>query len=179
MIYVFYTLIVVFAILAVQTSQVRRAVIYVGIFALAISFCYLFYSAPDVAIAQAVITSTLGTILYLIALQKKNMVLIYYTHGDDEMSNDDNQSKEGAGILKEIKGYCLLHGLDSQVIYTDQPVASIEKQHNYDLIIRQKGAEIYIYGLGQHDLLHKCRVLMEGDKERNITIYRLAEGDVE
>ncbi len=55
-------LVVILAILAIQTNTLRRAIVYLCVFSLLCSFCYLLYQAPDVAIAEAVIGSTLATI---------------------------------------------------------------------------------------------------------------------
>ena len=63
-------MLIVLAIATVQTRKLRNAVIYLGVFSLGMSFVYILYNAPDVAIAEAVIGSTLATILYLVALKK-------------------------------------------------------------------------------------------------------------
>ena len=65
---------IVLAIAAVNTSHLRRSIIYLGIFSLISSLVYLFYGAPDVAIAEAVIGSSLTTVLFLVAL--KNLVFL-------------------------------------------------------------------------------------------------------
>ena len=47
-------ILVALAILAVRSEILRSAVVYFGIFSLICSFLYLYYNAPDVAIAEAV-----------------------------------------------------------------------------------------------------------------------------
>jgi uncharacterized MnhB-related membrane protein len=69
---IFLFLLIAFAIIAIQTTKLIRGAIYLGIFSLISSFCFLLYGAPDVAIAEAIIGSTLSTILYLVALYKYN-----------------------------------------------------------------------------------------------------------
>ncbi len=65
------------ALYIVQTQKLRNAIIYMGVFSLSIAFVYMLYNAPDVAIAEAVIGSTLATILYLVALQKYKVFTIF------------------------------------------------------------------------------------------------------
>ncbi|NSW89206.1 MAG: DUF4040 domain-containing protein [Firmicutes bacterium] len=76
---IFLGVMTVFALLAVQTHQLRRAVIYLGVFSLINSFAYVFYGAPDVSLAEAIIGSTLVTVLYLIALKKYKPLPTRYT----------------------------------------------------------------------------------------------------
>jgi multicomponent Na+:H+ antiporter subunit B len=64
-------LLIVFALQAIRQRQLRTAAIYLGVFSLVSSVLYLMCAAPDVAIAEAVIGSTLATVLYLVALQKQ------------------------------------------------------------------------------------------------------------
>ena len=174
-----YILVVAFAILAIQTNKIRRAVIYVGIFALVISLCYISYSAPDVAIAQAVITSTLGTFLYLAALQKKKVFMIYYTNEDHESIDDAYVLKGRISILNMIEQHCFKNGVDSHVVFTTQDLEYIKEHEKFDLIIRQKGSKISIYGLEQNYLLDKLKTFMEENEKREVMIYKLAEGVVE
>lgn len=68
---IFLLLLLLFAVLALQQRRLRVAVIYLGVFSLLSSIVYLFHRAPDVAMAEAVIGSTIATILYLVALRKQ------------------------------------------------------------------------------------------------------------
>ena len=63
-------LLIPLAIYAIQTRKLRNAVVILGAFSLVSSLVYLFYRAPDVALAEAVIGTTISTILYLVAMQK-------------------------------------------------------------------------------------------------------------
>ena len=67
---IFLFLMILFAAIAIQTEKPVRGAIYLGVFSLICSFVFLLYAAPDVAIAEAIIGSTLSTILYLVALYK-------------------------------------------------------------------------------------------------------------
>ena len=80
-------LLLITSVAAIQTRYLRHAVIYLGLFSLAIAFVYLLYHAPDVAIAEAVIGSTIATILYLVALQKYKIFTIYYRLQEEEIGD--------------------------------------------------------------------------------------------
>jgi len=69
---VFLLVMVVLAFLSIEVKKLETAVIYLGIFSLLNAIAYLFYGAPDVSLAEAVIGSTLATVLYLIAIKKYN-----------------------------------------------------------------------------------------------------------
>ena len=70
----FLLLLLLFAILTLQQPRLRIAIIYLGVFSLLVSFAYLQHHAPDVAMAEAVIGSTLATVLYLVALRKQESI---------------------------------------------------------------------------------------------------------
>ncbi len=70
MLEVFYVLLIGFAVAAVMTERPVRGAIYLGVFSMASAFVFLVFSAPDVALAEVIIGSTLSTILYLVALYK-------------------------------------------------------------------------------------------------------------
>ena len=68
-------LMVIFSIVAIHQHQLRTAVICLGAFSLLASVAYLMHHAPDVAIAEAVIGSTIATVLYLVVLRKQERLL--------------------------------------------------------------------------------------------------------
>jgi len=73
---IFLILLIVFALFSVFATNLKHAIICMGSFGLWMSFTYLYYHAPDVAIAEAVIASSLGTILYIITIKKYNDITI-------------------------------------------------------------------------------------------------------
>ena len=64
-----YILLIIFAVYSVFAKNLKRAIASAGIFGLWVSIIYMFYHAPDVALAEAVISSALGTILYVITIK--------------------------------------------------------------------------------------------------------------
>lgn len=73
--YILLPVLIVLALLIIQQSSLRVAIIYTGVFSLVNSLVYLYHDAPDVALAEAVIGSTLATVLYLAALRKQELFL--------------------------------------------------------------------------------------------------------
>ena len=67
-----YILLIIFALFSVFAKNLKRAIIGSGVFGLWISIAYMFYQAPDVAIAEAVISSSLATILYVVTMKNYN-----------------------------------------------------------------------------------------------------------
>lgn len=62
-------ILLVLGVFCVFAPDLKAAIIGMGIFGMWMSLAYLFYHAPDVAIAEAVIASSLGTILFVITLR--------------------------------------------------------------------------------------------------------------
>jgi len=67
---VVFLLILVFAFLAIAASCLKHAIILSSVVGLWASFTYLLYHAPDVAVSEAVVASTLGTILLVLTIRK-------------------------------------------------------------------------------------------------------------
>ena len=65
-----FILLIVFALFSIFATNLKRAIICSSIFGLWVALTYLLYHAPDVAIAEAVIASSLGLILYIITIER-------------------------------------------------------------------------------------------------------------
>lgn len=139
---IFFILMIIFAILAIQTNSLRQAIIYLCVFSLITSFTYLLYMAPDVAIAEAIIGSTLSTILFLVALNKYKIFRIYYTK-----DNINVYAKEQNTMLMDaLKKFAIEEELELDIINTTQDISEILKFDSYDVIIAQCGDKINVYG---------------------------------
>ena len=68
-IHLIYVLLIIFALYSVFARNLKRAIVGAGVFGLWISIAYMLYHAPDVAIAEAVISSSLATILYVVTIK--------------------------------------------------------------------------------------------------------------
>ena len=71
-IHLIYILLIVFALYSVFAKNLKRAIVGAGVFGLWVSIAYMLYHAPDVAIAEAVISSSLTTILYVVTIKNYN-----------------------------------------------------------------------------------------------------------
>ncbi|MPW25749.1 DUF4040 domain-containing protein [Alkalibaculum sp. M08DMB] len=176
---VFLILTVVLAIISISTTKLRRAVIYLGLFSLVISFTYLLYSAPDVAIAEAIIGSALSTILYLVALKKFQVFTIYYTNYDYNEINYDHVTVRRGQILKDIEKFYVDREMEPQIIYTTENFKHILKTKNYDLLIYQKHSDFYIYGFEKDYQLDAIEGYFMNEDHGNldINIIRCKEGE--
>lgn len=131
-------LLVVFAIIAIQTEKLNRAVIYFASFSLFASLAYLLYSAPDVAIAEAVIGSTLATIMYLIALNKYNVFKICCC------AKNENET------LNHVKKYCRIHELEPDIISESSSERDAFLSGKYDLVIEENDGKVTVYGKSEN-----------------------------
>lgn len=137
---------VILAVMTVQTQKMRNAVVYLGAFSLTISFVYLLYNAPDVAIAEAVIGSTISTILYLVALQKYKIFTVYYCLSEEEFDDQSHLTSEHMQFKRLLEKYCAKQELEPQMIYTVESIDAIMQHHQYALIILNEPDQIKIWG---------------------------------
>jgi len=139
-------LLVIVAVMVVQTDKLRRGVVYLGVLSMIGSYAYLLYAAPDVAIAEAVIGSTLSTILYLVALQKYRVFTIYYMHPAAQHLDDREIRRSRGSLLSLAERFLSERELEPQIIYTVESPQSIKETHHHDLIIERDGDEVRFHG---------------------------------
>lgn len=137
--YLIMIMMIIFAIFSIQTEVLRRAVIYAGVFSLLCSFSYLYYNAPDVAIAEAVIGCTLSTIIYLVALTKYKIFRVYYI-----LNTYDKVEREH--LLSSITRFSDYMSLQQDVISTSRTLDQILEEGHYDVVIIQNEEGFDIYG---------------------------------
>lgn len=150
-------LLVVVAILTVQTQKLRQAVIYMGVLSLLSAFTYMLYNGLDVAIAEAVVGSTLATILYLVALQKYRVFAIYYCYETDQDYNQLSNRKRGEHLIKQLEIFCAKQELDPHIIHTIESVKDIKAHHTYAIIVESTDLKFKIHG---HPLNYKMEALV-------------------
>jgi putative multicomponent Na+:H+ antiporter subunit B len=137
-------LILLFAALAVQVNRLRTAVIYLGAFSLIVSFCYLLYSAPDVAISEAIIGSTLTAILYLVTLRTYKVFNIYYT-GVKRIEKKDS-GKIYRHLSRIIEEFSHDKELELHIVHSSENNEHVETEYEYDMIVSLSADTITIYG---------------------------------
>jgi uncharacterized MnhB-related membrane protein len=138
-------LLVILAIVALQTRRLRNSMIYLGLFSMTIAFVYLLYGAPDVAIAEAIIGSTMATVLYIVSFQKYRLFVIYVQIDQSHINDKIYKKNHYEPLLKIIEKYCGKSGVEPLVIYTVSSVEDIEAQHHYSVIIESQIPNIQLY----------------------------------
>lgn len=174
-------LLIVFSIGAVQTHHLRHSIIYLGIFSLCISFVYLIYNAPDVALAEAIIGSTISTILYLVALQKYKIFTIYFRV---ENSNDCNTLKDcsfDSSLMKLLSKFCNKQELESQFIFSNLSLNEIFEHHQYSLIIESdlEDDELIIYAHSENFKLDSLEAFLKSEYQKPYILKKIQEEIVE
>ena len=133
------------AFIAINTSMLRKSVIYLGIFSLIASFLFLIYNAPDVAIAEAIMAAALTTVLYLVSIKKHKTITIYYI-SDDPLNDQFITKNTKPQILKDIESQLLEKELEPQVIISSEKTTTILSNGNFDFLVYNKKKYIFIYG---------------------------------
>ena len=138
----------ILAVLALLAEHLRIAVIYFSVLSLICSFLYLFYQAPDVAIAEAVMGSGLITLLYLTALRRYRIFSICFTNTDVASISDRDilRGSRRGELIHDIENFCMARELEPQVTFTPQPVLDILKGGQHDLIIHQSNKKTTVLG---------------------------------
>ncbi len=152
----------VLSVMAIESRIMRVSIVYLGTLSLLMSFLYLFYNAPDVAIAEAVMASGLTTLLFLTALKRYRVYRICFTNEAFRRVNDRyifEGTRRGA-LLHEIEQFCIARELEPQVVCTPESLDLVAGSGRYDLIIRQEGDELRVYGDKENYFVDELEVLL-------------------
>ncbi|HAS74177.1 MAG TPA: hypothetical protein DCS67_08550 [Clostridiales bacterium UBA8960] len=157
-------LLIITSISAIQTRYMRHAVIYLGLFSLAISFVYLMFNAPDVAIAEAIIGSTISTILFIVVLQKHKIFTIYYKMNEDDTIDDNLLLSHKQLLIKSFEKFCSKQELEAQIIYSTEDVLDIAKNHQYAIILEESPYEVIVHLHPDNYKVNALRTFLEQDQ---------------
>ncbi|WP_423189255.1 Na(+)/H(+) antiporter subunit B [Alkalibacterium sp. f15] len=137
----------VFAIFSVFSDNIKRSVIYLGVFSLIIAVTYLHYNAPDVALAEAAIGVGLSTVMYLVATKKVSVYDICYVNEDVEIFNDDSITEIMNSVVRPLEKFLeRTEEVEPQLAYTNHEIEKIMREDNHDMFIHRKNNLTYIYG---------------------------------
>lgn len=196
---IFLLLLVIFAILSVNTAKLRQAVIYLGLFSLISSFVYLIYGAPDVAIAQAAIGSAISTVLYLVAIRRSRVFTVYFIrHSEppsllppsgvqENQANPKGKQPKKANhkipppkrensvpdyelLLKSLEQYLMKMELEPHVIFTYEPSQSLLKKREYDLVLKPDGNKLQVFGFSSDYHLDQLEQFFSQDRFKSFHI---------
>jgi uncharacterized MnhB-related membrane protein len=135
-------LLLALAIIIIVCKQYKRTVIFLGIFSLLSALLYVIYSAPDVAIAEAVIGCGLSTVFYLVAIKKAEIFKICVLNYNQTIKENSDLNILMESIKKDIEKKNLSCEINSSVKSVKEAMAS-----EPDLIIHENIDSITIYGL--------------------------------
>ncbi|MDX1357761.1 MAG: DUF4040 domain-containing protein [Clostridia bacterium] len=147
---ILYIALIVFAFMTVQTPKLRRAVIYLAVFSATSAFVYVLLGAPDAALAEAVIGSTIATVIYLSALQKYKVFTIYYTNERRQEYRQSNMLRRRNTVLRRMESFCSGKELEAHVLYTTESLDEVFAKQGWDLIVRRKDSHFKVYGMEQN-----------------------------
>ncbi|POQ98493.1 hypothetical protein AU468_12945 [Alkalispirochaeta sphaeroplastigenens] len=138
----------VFAALAIHSTLLRRAVIYLAVFSLLGAFLYVLYAAPELAIAEAVIGSGLVTLLYLAALKRNKVYTIAVLAEGHRYRMTDAYVNylERSRALREIRHFFELREMEPQVVFSEATLDEALRGDSFDLVIVEEQDEIVLYG---------------------------------
>lgn len=147
-------LLIVVSIAIVATGTVRRAVILSGVLSIVAAFAYMFLAAPDVALAEAVIGSTISTVILLVGIKKSRLFTVYYVKTKDTIRDE---------IFKAIEKKLIPEELDPQFICTCKDKMYVKEHHDFEMLIKEVGDKVEIYGEKSNSAF--CKVLKSVEDE--------------
>jgi putative multicomponent Na+:H+ antiporter subunit B len=155
---------VVLAAAAVWTRILRHAVIYLGLFSFLCSFLYLYYGAPDVAIAEAVIGSGLVMLLYLTAIKRYRTYTVIVSDETVQRIEDSTMravtgSDEGK-LLTEIENFCISRELEPELVFTRKTVSEVIGDGRFDLIVHRSPEGTRIMGRSDNFLVDELEMVL-------------------
>ncbi len=174
---IFFVILIVSAIMAVQTPKMRRAVVYLAVFSALSAFVYILMGAPDAALAEAVIGSTISTIIYLAALQKYKVFMIYLLDEKQDTHHREHISHRKDPILTTIEDFCTKRELEPLIVYTVDELDFIKEKPGWDLIVTKVKNRYVLHGREQN--YHAMALKDEWEKEKKKKVSFVIEKEHE
>lgn len=137
----------VFAVFSVFSDNIKRSVIYLGVFSLIIAVTYLHYNAPDVALAEAAIGVGLSTVMYLVATKKVSVYDICFVNEDVKIFNDDSINEVMDSVVRPLERFLeRTEEVEPQLAYSNHEIEKLMLEDDHDMFIHRKSKLTYIYG---------------------------------
>ncbi len=174
---IFFVILIVFAIMAVHTPKMRQAVVYLAVFSALSAFVYVLMGAPDAALAEAVIGSTIATIIYLAALQKYKVFMIYLLDEKQDTHHREHVSRRKDPILSTIEEFCIKRELEPLIIYAVDELDFIKKKPGWDIIVTKVKNHYVLHGREQN--YHAMALKDEWEKEKKAKVSFIVEKEHE
>lgn len=130
----------VLALFTVLTDRLFTAVVYAGVLSATAAVCYLLLGAPDVALAEAVIGSTLSTVIFLVTLKKYRLFTVYVRR---KLGIPDQKLRR---ILTAARKALQERDIEPHFLDSVEPTAELLSREECDLVIEQTEKRIVIHG---------------------------------
>ena len=140
-------LLLVYSVIIVFSKHLRCNVIHLGLVSLLCAILLIVYSAPDVAMAEAVIGG-LSTILFLIAVKQIDHFTLFVIV-KREAGGGNPLKPEIEAVIHEIKAILKTRGVSCIVKYSESDDARIEQYVEADLVLCYEGEIIRMLGVSQ------------------------------
>ncbi len=129
---------VIAAILTVITDKLFTAVVYSGVLSVFTALSYLLLGAPDVALAEAVIGSTLATAILLATLRKYRIFTIYIV--------GKLKHPLSSQVIQTISKTLQESDIEPNILHSQSDAHSLFAHPNCDLVVEQNGDSIILHG---------------------------------
>ncbi len=131
-----------FAVMIVFTRKLIHAVIYLCTFSTVAATVFLFLGAPDVALAEAVIGSTISTIVFLIAI-KKHRIFMLYVVNHPKRPETVRQGIRDLGLRMEQ--FCREREIQQYIISTDDNVEDLLARDEQKVVVESRDDAIVLH----------------------------------
>lgn len=133
--------------LTVMTDSLMRTVIFSGTFSLITAMAYVYYNAPDVALAEAAIGVGLATIMYLVAVKKVRVYDVLYINEAIENFDDSDIEAVQETLIRPLELFIeKTEELEPTIAYTNKEAAYYQEKAEHDFIICQRNNLTYLCG---------------------------------
>lgn len=137
-----------FAAIALHSRMLRLSIIALAIFSLLGALLFLLYSAPELAIAEAVIGSALVTLLFLTALKRYPVFTIGVVSALPDRLNDAHILRaKYSSVFRHIRTFLLKREREAQLVFTRLTVGEAMRDARYDAVVEVGTDPIKIHGL--------------------------------
>lgn len=145
--------VIIVGFLTVMTDSLMRTIIYSGTFSLITAMAYLYYNAPDVALAEAAIGVGLSTIMYLVAVKKVRVYDVLYINEEIEGFDDSDINSVQDTLIRPLEIFIeKTEELEPNIAYTNKEAAYYQEKADHDFIICQRDNLTFLCGKTTDDV---------------------------
>ncbi len=123
-------------------NRLIYAVVFMSTFSTLAALVFLLIGAPDVALAEIVIGSTLSTIIFLISIKKHKLFIVYVVNDN---GRGEETTEKVKGIVKIIERYLKDNERQIHIIKTDFNAEALKKVDEQKVIIESASDDITVH----------------------------------